>query len=133
MANSRPNDPFTKLSELGTDQQLFVGKFAQAQPRKVARKPALVPTTTGVRTHAPIYERVRKAVINRSRLGGFTFRYRTEELDRLDALVAKINKDQQRKVSKNDVVRMGLNWLLEDFDEHKDTSVLAQILRRLRE
>lgn len=112
-----------------TPQGLSVERNEKVHTPKQERTQA----QTDTRVRAPIHERVRKAVVNRRRLGGFTFRYRTEELDQLDALVNRINRDQGGKVSKNDVVRIALNWLLEDFDENKGESVLAQVLKRLRE
>jgi hypothetical protein len=137
--NQRPDDPFAKLANLPTDQRLFVEQSPTGKKRKTIErtkeqesKRSSVPKSKDARVHAYIYERIRKAVMKRSRLGGFTFRYQREELDRLDDVVAKVNKNQDIKVSKNDVVRISLNWLLEDYDENKQASVLRNVLARLR-
>lgn len=103
----------------------------KSEPKQVS-KHAPVHTSIGARTHAGVYRRVRKAVANRSRLAGFTFRYQAEELDRLDDVTAKVNKNPEVKISKNDVVRIALNWLLEDYEESKRASVLSKVLARLR-
>ena len=99
---------------------------------KHASKNAPMHTLTDARTRARIYKQIKKNVIRRSRLGGFTFRYQREELDRLDRLIAEVNKNQEVKVSKNDLVRIALNWLLEDYDENKRASVLAKVLAQIR-
>lgn len=107
-------------------------KQQKKEASKKASKSAPVYTSTGARTRASIYTRVRKAVGNRSRLAGFTFRYQREELDRLDDLATKVNRNQSVKVSKNDLVRIALNWLLEDHEDNKRASVLSKVLARLR-
>jgi hypothetical protein len=90
------------------------------------------------RTDADISARVRtamradllKKLQQKQRLASYTFRFRPEELDRLDQVVAGLEPGNGQRPSKNDLVRLGLLWLLADYEENGDASVLAQVLAR---
>ena len=67
-------------------------------------------------------------VLNKRHLSTFTFRFRGEELERLDEIAVELNQGHTQKVSKNDIIRLSLIWLLNDYDQHKHTSVLTRVL-----
>ena len=132
---------FTELqAEQERQQKLVKHQQASRSPIEKPKQPtdkqsvkrAQVHRPTGARTHTSIYARVRKAVSNRSLLSGFTFRYKLQELKRLDNVTKNVNESQDVKVSKNDVVRIALNWLLEDHEDNKRASVLSKTIARLR-
>ena len=64
-------------------------------------------------------------------LSSFTFRFQAEELEALDRVTDEINRNRGQKTSKNDVIRLALNWLLQDLEENKDNSTLARVLASL--
>ena len=113
-------------------QPLPLPKRSQNDKSERVRKHVPKHAATSANTRASIYKCVHKTVASRSRLGGSTFRFQGEELDRLDDLVEKVNKNKTLKVSKNDVVRIALNWMLEDHDANKRASMLSNVLARLR-
>jgi hypothetical protein len=89
-------------------------------------------------TDAAASERVRLAMRDelhrklqqKHRLASYTFRFRPDELDQLEGVLGKLERGDGQKPSKNDVVRLALLWLLADYEEHRDASVLAQVLAR---
>ena len=91
-------------------------------------KPA--PTEADARVHARIIEALRQGFLNRRRLSSFTFRFRAKELEDLDRVAAEVNREVDQKISKNDIVRLGLNWLLQDYQHNKENGMLASVLRR---
>jgi hypothetical protein len=78
-----------------------------------------------------IEEDLRKGLLDKRRLSSFTFRFRSKELEDLDGVAAELNREVAQKVSKNDIVRLGLNWLLQDYQQNKRNSVLASVLTRV--
>lgn len=81
------------------------------------------------RTHFPIERDLKNSILSKKHLSSFTFRFRPDELDELDEAAGKVNKSREQKVSKNDIVRLGLNWLLKDYKRNKGKSMLARVLR----
>ena len=95
-----------------------------------ALRDASVGTCTDARMRTHMTKELRKAAVLRKRLSSFAFRFRPEELDRLEQAVDTVNEAAERRISKNDVVRLGLNWLLRDYEENKGRSMLVRVLRR---
>lgn len=85
------------------------------------------PQDAGTQTLVEVLYRVLQ---NKQHLATSTFRFRPQELDELDLVFAAVAKASGRKVSKNDLVRLGLVWLLEEY-KRGGSSVLARVLRRL--
>ena len=79
-------------------------------------------------THAHVAQELRKGFLNRHHLSSCTFRFKARELDELDRATAKVNQTASQKVSKNDLVRLALNWLLQDYQTNHDRSMLAGVL-----
>ena len=71
---------------------------------------------------------LRSEFLNRRHLSSFTFRFKVKELEDLDRVTTEINKSVGQKVSKNDLVRLALNWLLQDYQTNHDRSMLAGVL-----
>ena len=57
-----------------------------------------------------------------------TFRYSEEETQRLEALMRKLVDQGIFKPTKNDVVRIALNFLIEDFETKGKNSLLFKVL-----
>lgn len=130
------NDPFAKLSAL--DQRLYKKVEPSPTPKtQEEKKPEeITHARTDARTHARIdasmqsdlAESLYRKLQLKHHLSSYTFRYRLEELEALRKLDEKFKKSHPNKISKNDLVRIGVNWLLEDYEENGDTSMLARIL-----
>ena len=108
-------------------------------PQKPEKKPAksMVHETTTPRYHdttqpSPqdeMIEMVRRAV---KRLGKEAATYRfTQEEKRALADIVYVYKGRGIKTSENEVTRISLNYLLEDYRQNGKDSLLAQIIERL--
>lgn len=98
------------------------------------REDANVHARMYTRLDAPPQELVETLYRNlekKQHLSSYTFRFRFEELDVLRKLDEKLSKSHPRKMSKNDLVRLGVNWLLEDYERNGEKSVLTCILARM--
>ena len=81
-------------------------------------------------SHISIEEELRDQVLIKKHLSSFTFRFRTEELEALDSITDDVNRNGRYKTSKNDVIRLALNWLLRDYQEKRENSMLVKVLTR---
>ncbi len=75
-------------------------------------------------------DQLRQKLLTKQHLTSYTFRFRPEELERLDRLVAQLNRSRTTKLSKNDLVRLALSWLLTDYEEEGTDSVLVEVVGR---
>lgn len=100
-------------------------KEAPLQARKLTSKQ--VPA--GKPTERTLEDRL-AAVFSSEGLKANTFRYTQEELDAIRDIVYHLETVYRKKIDKNDVVRLALNWLIYDFDEHEEESLLVRILTR---
>jgi hypothetical protein len=135
--------PSPPRSVATTKQQAQTGQDESIQTSTRARTHLLPQAETGVSQeksvqtdthasmHARIVEALRHGFLNRRHLSSFTFRFRAQELEDLDQVAAEVNREVDQKISKNDIVRLGLNWLLQDYQHSKQNSVLASVLRRV--
>ena len=98
----------------------------RTRPKKST--PASTPTRTDAPVHARTIEQLKRAILNKKHLSSFTFRFKAEELEALDNVTEAMNENIAQKISKNDVVRLSLKWLLEDYEQNKQASVLARVL-----
>jgi hypothetical protein len=78
-----------------------------------------------------LVEHLRKKLRAKQRLASSTFRFQAEDLEELNRVFDRLQGDYQGQLSKNDLVRLGVGWLLSDFDQNGDESMLAQVLARL--
>ena len=101
------------------------------QERTRARVPAPTPASTAADQQVALVDALYRGLQHKHHLASQTFRFQPGELEELDALVAQLGQRYPRTVSKNDLVRLGLNWLLQDYAERGDDSMLARVLARL--
>ena len=124
---------------MGQQVQEKKGKSKQVRTRARTHAPQEARTTlseketaqarTDVSVHAPTAEELKRGFLDRRHLSSFTFRFKATELDGLDRVTGEVNKGTRQKVSKNDVVRLGLNWLLKDYEKNKEQSMLESVVR----
>jgi hypothetical protein len=78
-----------------------------------------------------LVEHLRRKVRAKQRLASYTFRFQPEDLEELNRVFESLQHDYQGQLSKNDLVRLGVGWLLSDYDKNGDQSMLAQVLARI--
>ena len=76
-----------------------------------------------------VTDRLRQKLRTKQHLSSYTFRFRPEELEQLDQLVAELNLTRSTKLSKNDLVRLALGWLLTDYEEYGPESLVVEVTR----
>lgn len=141
---SSPPPPQTlpkKQKQRKKDKAGRASKHARTQPASRQKtKPASTQTSkdtsTQIRTDASVHARVldelRRVIVNKKHLSSFTFRFKSEELEALDQVSEEISHQATgQRISKNDIVRLSLNWLLQDYEKNKQTSVLARVLTQV--
>ena len=103
---------------------------ASRQPKPGIARTRTSQARTGGSVQARMVKELKERSLDRRHLSSFTFRFRPQELEALDRLAGEVNRGTHQKISKNDIVRLGLNWLLEDYDQNKRDSMLARVLTR---
>lgn len=98
-------------------------KQAPLQASKLASK-----QVPAAKADARTLEERLAAVFSSEGLKANTFRYTQEELDAIRDIVYRLETIYGKKIDKNDVVRLALNWLIYDFDEREEESLLVRIL-----
>ena len=101
-----------------------------AAPKR-ARTHARTEARTHASTQAPLIDDLHRQLQTKQHLASQTFRFRPEELAALDALSSTLKGPGGRSLSKNDLVRLGLNWLLGDYERNGEESVLAKVRARM--
>ena len=146
----KPTNPFANL---GLDKALLRSSHqrpapAESAPTASASKAEGSPAEEGdtpkrervrARTHANTnvrrpeqsIEGLHRQLQTKQHLASQTFRFHPEELAALDAASGKLKGPGARGLSKNDLVRLGLNWLLADYEQNGEESVLAQVHARM--
>lgn len=61
-----------------------------------------------------------------------TFRYSQDSLDAVRDIVYELEVKRGIKTSRNDVMRLGLAWLVDDYRTRREQSVLVQVLKAER-
>ncbi len=64
-------------------------------------------------------------------LSNGSFRYKADELEKLDAIFKDLEAKKPGRISKNDIARMALIAFYEDYEKNGDESILAQVFRRM--
>jgi hypothetical protein len=62
-----------------------------------------------------------------------TFRYTQDELAFIRDIAYQADVKYNTKLNKNDIARIGLEWLMDDWKVNKDSSLLARILTSKQE
>jgi hypothetical protein len=76
-----------------------------------------------------VVDRLRQKLQTKQHLSSYTFRFRAEELEQLDRLVGELNQVRTAKLSKNDLMRLALGWLLTDHEEYGQESLVVEVTR----
>jgi hypothetical protein len=61
-----------------------------------------------------------------------TFRYTQHDLDRLRDIIYELEVKRHIKTSRNDVMRLALAWILDDYREHGADSLIVTVLKEQR-
>jgi hypothetical protein len=116
--------------ELASDIQQTPADESQAGASTRARTHAR--TSRGAaKTDGPVVDELYRVLQQKQRLASSTFRFQPQELETLDTVTSELAGSAGAKVSKNDVVRLALNWLLIDYREHGEQSMLGRVLQRV--
>ena len=103
----------------------------EGDARRRERVRARTQAHTNVRRPEQSIEGLHRQLQTKQHLASQTFRFHPEELVALDAASGKLKGPGARGLSKNDLVRLGLNWLLADYEQNGEESVLAQVHARM--
>jgi hypothetical protein len=74
-----------------------------------------------------LYEQIR----DKKHLSTGTFRYKAEELQEMENIYKLLDDQKPGRMSKNDIARLALIYLCEDFRNNGDASLLEQMLKRM--
>jgi len=132
-------DPKEKNLKLSQESEPSPTPKPQEDRKPEAAKTARADANMHARTHARIdalsehdvVASLHRKLQQKHHLASYTLRFRAEELEELTKLDTKLEKTHPDKMSKNDLVRIGVNWLLEDYEQNGETSMLARILARM--
>lgn len=154
MAKKRPEFSFPELEHRGRNAILRSPEEVQAEQAMLEESSEPVPQpatsreadrtpsrdarpTVRARTRAPkalvtvpMVDRLRQKLRSKQHLSSYTFRFRPEELEQLDQLVAELNRTRATKLSKNDLARLAVSWLLADYEERGQESLIAEVVSR---
>ena len=121
---------YSKLSEIDTKQEKPEKKDELLTSKQVSNKVSKQVITQVSKEEVKkesIEERLLASLQNPN-LKANTFRYTQEELDFIRDIVYEAETKHRVKLDKNDIARLGLGWLMEDWKERKEDSLLARIL-----
>jgi len=88
-------------------------------------------STQAQEKRSTIIETLYRQLQSKKHLSSYTFRYRPEELDELERIFTQIEGESPGKVSRNDLARLALNALFEDYRSNGEASTLALVLKRM--
>lgn len=127
-----------RVSLQGKGVELFFGGAPHATADPEAALPTEAATTSSANLHARVHARIGageddllRGLGEKQRLASSTFRFQPEELELLDALFDELNHAKPRRISKNDLVRLGLRWLLSDYETNAQHSLVGKLLERV--
>ncbi len=136
----RGDEPSDQSPEATAPPEPSPSSFARPSPRQPRPRQTRVTAEDAparARTRASsdagkaiLVEQLRQKLLTKQHLASYTFRFRPEELERLDRLVGELNRSRTTKLSKNDLVRLALSWLLSDYEEEGQASVLMEVVGR---
>lgn len=132
-----------RVSLQGKGVELFfggtprAGSASQTSPQSgeepAASDPRGARTRARVQARPPVAvdeEELLRALQEKQRLASSTFRFQPEELEQLDEIFDELNRARPRRISKNDLVRLGLRWLLSDYAANRERSLAGKLLQR---
>jgi hypothetical protein len=62
----------------------------------------------------------------------YSYRFTREEIDALRDIVYELEAKRGLRITRNDVVRFGLNWAIDDYRAHGKESLLMQVMKEER-
>jgi hypothetical protein len=154
MAKKRPEFTFPELEHRGRNAILRSTEEVRAEEELLGKgdetasestQAAETPSTQGRETNASVRartraskpvavpamaDRLRQKLRTKQHLSSYTFRFRPEELEQLDQLVAELNQSRTSKLSKNDLARLAVSWLLADYEERGQASLIVEVTSR---
>ena len=134
--------PIREQENKNASMHAHIPKNVSTSPpeHKQARKKASETTRKQERTEAPEQAHIEKGVIidmlydqiqQKKHLSNGSFRYKADELEKLDAIHRDLDSKKPGRISKNDIARMALIAFYEDYDTNGDDSILAQVFKRM--
>ena len=106
------------------------GEAVQQQPQQQVRPRATKSIAKPAQLESPLIDELYRSLQQKQRLASSTFRFQPDELAELDTVAAEVSQAAPGKISKNDVVRLALNWLLSDYRQNGDKSTLRKVVKR---
>jgi hypothetical protein len=105
-----------------------VGKGLVEQPEVPVR--ARTRASRSATTSSSLPDRLRQKLRSKQHLTSYTFRFRAEELEQLDQLVTELNQSRTTKLSKNDLARLAVSWLLADYEDRGSSSLAVEVAKQ---
>jgi hypothetical protein len=62
----------------------------------------------------------------------YSYRFTRDEIDALRDIVYELEAKRGLRLTRNDVIRLGLNWVIDDYRVHGKDSVLMQVMKEER-
>jgi len=70
-------------------------------------------------------------ICNRQQLSNGSFRYQSAELETFNRIYTELAAKKPGRISKNDLARMAMIVLCQDFDDNGEESIIAQVFKRM--
>jgi hypothetical protein len=142
------NDPYAKLGGGALDQELFKNKQtplsstdhsdksiksqtpqlpppARKQSKKKVATSVLNDVTTSPRHD--VYLRVWRDAIENTETHNSSLRLTTEESENIEDLVTDLKRKYKIKTSLNEIARLGLLHIVQDFKKHRESSLIYKV------
>lgn len=103
-------------------------KTARLQESKTARHAEVAP---GEPQSSAVLRTLREALLEEHPVNN-TFRYSQESLDALRDVVYELEVKRGLKTSRNDIMRLGLAWIVDDYRANGANSLLVAVLKKER-
>ncbi len=124
-ARKKDNVPSDKPAS--TQARLQDSKTARVQESNIPS----TPTTPATNPPAHAVRKLREALLEDHPVNN-TFRYSQESLDALRDVVYELEVRRDLKTSRNDIMRLGLAWIVDDYRANGANSLLVAVLKEER-
>src|SRR6266550_1290212 len=114
--------------QVSTSESKQIHKSTSVPTRKQKRTEASEEASVGKGVEIDmLYDQIQQ----KKHLSNGSFRYRADELEKLDTIFKELEGKKPGRISKNDIARMALIAFYEDYEKNGDESVLAQVFKRM--
>ncbi len=120
--------PFEGSSAARQTDIVPAGQTARKPARKTERKTARQMDAAGD-PRVDTVARLRQALFDEHRVHN-TFRYSQADLDAVRDIVYELEVRRSIKATRNDVMRVGLAWIIDDYQANGPSSVLVAVLKQ---